>query len=237
MADTRSGAGAMLLEAVALEMTYPRGWRRRAGKPVLKGVNLSLGTGEVVGVVGESGSGKTTLGMLLAGILKPDRGAVRYAGTDLWACGCRRRRHLARNLQMVFQHPETTFDPCWSLARSLGEAFVLRGKSFTVNDLAARLEQVDLSPCLLNRRPHQLSGGELQRAAIARAMALDPTVLVLDEPTAMLDALTQAEIFALLKRIQDRSAVTYLLISHDPDLVARFCHRAFCLTGGRLAPA
>ncbi len=222
----------MLLEAVGIQKAYRRGWQRRPQAVVLAGVDLSLSRAETVGVVGPSGAGKTTLGMVLAGILRPDRGILRYKGTDLWACG--RRRHLAQDLQMVFQHPETTFDPRWTLARSLAEAYMLRKARPTAADLAGRLEQVDLAPALLHRQPHQLSGGELQRAAIARAMVLEPAVLVLDEPTAMLDALTQAEILALLKRVQARSRVSYVLISHDANLVARFCRRVYRLAGGRL---
>ena len=123
---TRCGVGAMLLEAVGIEKVYRHGWRRRPQAAVLAGVDLALCPSEAVGVVGPSGAGKTTLGMVLAGILKPDRGMLRYGQTDLWACGRRRRRHLAQDLQMVFQHPETTFDPRWTLARSLAEAYVLR---------------------------------------------------------------------------------------------------------------
>ena len=226
----------MLLEAAGIEKAYRRGWGRRPRAAVLAGVDLALCPSETVGVVGPSGAGKTTLGMVLAGIFRPDRGVLRYKGTDLWACGRHRRRHLARDLQMVFQHPETTFDPRWTLASSLAEAYALRGARATAADLAGRLEQVDLAPALLDRRPHQLSGGELQRAAIARAMVLEPAVLVLDEPTAMLDTLTQAEIFSLLRRFQSRSRVSFVLISHDTDLVARFCGRVYRLAGGRLAP-
>ncbi len=227
----------MLLEAAGIEMAYRRGWRRRPGHLVLSAVDLALETGESIGVTGISGSGKTTLGMVLTGILKPDRGRLVYQGIDLWAAGKQRRRHLAQDLQMVFQHPETTFDPLWTLERSLAEAFVLRNARPASDDLARCLRQVELAPALLGRRPHQLSGGELQRAAIARAMAFNPTVLVLDEPSAMLDALTQAEIFALLERMQRQRRVSYVLVSHDPVLLAHFCHRVFNLTGGHLAPA
>ena len=226
----------MRLEAIGIGKAYCRGWRRRPQAAVLSAVDLSLGPGETVGVVGPSGIGKTTLGMVLAGILKPDRGQLRYRGIDIWAADKRRRRHLLQDLQMVFQHPETTFDPRWTLERSLAEAFFIRKMRPTRAILTACLHQVDLAPALLDRRPHQLSGGELQRAAIARIMALEPTVVVLDEPTAMLDALTQAEIFALLGRFQDRCAVSYVLISHDPDLIRHFCQRAYRLCDGRLSP-
>jgi peptide/nickel transport system ATP-binding protein len=135
---------------------------------------------------------------------------------------------------MVFQHPETTFDPLWTIQKSLSEPYRLQGISPAVEMLEVALNRVGIMPSILKRRPCQLSGGELQRIAIARIMALSPGVVILDEPTGMLDALTQAGIMGLLKRIQAETGICYLLITHDSALAARFCDRVRRLEGGRL---
>lgn len=210
----------------------------RAGadlRQVLAGIDLMVKPGGIIGITGSSGAGKTTLGLILAGILRPDQGKVVLNGTDLWAADTAGRKQINRKLQMVFQHPESTFDPRWTMQQSLSEPFRLTGIRPDPLTLAGRLTEVGLDPSVLARRPHQLSGGELQRLAIARIMALNPAVVVLDEPTAMLDVLTQAGIMALLEGIRQRTGVAYVLISHDPDIVRRFCRRIFRLEKGRLS--
>jgi peptide/nickel transport system ATP-binding protein len=225
----------MRLEAHHISKAYQTGWMRRTPRPVLQDVDLSLDRGETVGVVGKSGAGKTTLGCILTGILRPDSGMLRYEGADFWTAEPAARKEMGRKLQMVLQHPESAFNPRWSMRESLAEPFRLRGAEPTPDVLAATLAEVGIAPTALQRRPHQMSGGELQRLAIARVMALKPAVVVLDEPTGMLDALTQAAIMNLLKRIQERSGVSYILISHDPVLVHRFSRHVYRLENGRLS--
>lgn len=225
----------MRVEADHISKTYGMGWMRRHYRPVLENVNLSLQQGQRVGIVGGSGAGKTTLGLILAGILKPDQGRLRLGDVDLWAAKPRTRRRLGQQLQMVFQHPENTFDPRWTLARSLAEPFILQGRRPAALDLSEMMGAVDLDASLLARRPAQLSGGELQRMAIARALCMQPRLLVLDEPTAMLDALTQARIFRLLEKIQKERDICMVLISHDPALVSMFCETLYRLKGSRLS--
>lgn len=203
--------------------------------PVLKDIHLRVNPGDVIGITGRSGAGKTTLGLILAGIAKPDQGRVVFDGTDLWATDGAERKRINRKLQMVFQHPESTFDPRWTMGQSLSESFRLTGTRPEPMVLAKQLTEVGLDSAVLDRRPHQLSGGELQRLAIARIMALNPAVVVLDEPTAMLDVLTQAGIMALLEGIRQRTGVAYVLISHDPELVRRFCRRTYRLEDGCLS--
>jgi peptide/nickel transport system ATP-binding protein len=224
----------MHVEADRISKAYGMGWMRRHLRPVLENINLSLRQGQRVGIVGRSGAGKTTLGLVLAGILKPDRGRLCLGDVDLWAASPRRRRRLGQQLQMVFQHPEGTFDPRWNLARSLAEPFILQGRRAASSDLEAMLGAVDLDTSLLTRRPAQLSGGELQRMAIARALCMQPKLLVIDEPTAMLDALTQARIIRLLENIQKERDLCMVLISHDPALVSMFCETLYRLKGSRL---
>lgn len=203
--------------------------------PVLKGIHLRVNPGDGIGITGRSGAGKTTLGLILAGITKPDQGRVVFDGTDLWAADWAERKRINRKLQMVFQHPESIFDPRWTMRQSLSEPFRLTGTRPEPMVLAKQLTEVGLDSSVLARRPHQLSGGELQRLAIARIMILNPAVVVLDEPTAMLDVLTQAGIMALLEGIRQRTGVAYVLISHDPDLVRRFCRRTYHLEDGCLS--
>jgi len=203
--------------------------------PVLKDIHLRVNPGDVIGITGRSGAGKTTLGFIMAGIARPDQGRVVFDGTDLWAADGAERKRINRKLQMVFQHPESTFDPRWTMGQSLSEPFRLTGTRPGPRALAGRLAEVGLDSSVLARQPHQLSGGELQRLAIARIMVLNPAVVVLDEPTAMLDVLTQAGIMALLEGIRQRTGVAYVLISHDPDLVRRFCRRTYRLEDGCLS--
>ena len=224
----------MPIEIMHVSKTYRTGWMRRRQRPVIEDVNLTLQQGQRVGIVGRSGAGKTTLGLILAGILKPDQGRLCLGNVDLWAAKPGIRRRMGQQLQMVLQHPESTFDPRWTLARSLAEPFILQGRRPASSDLSAMLGAVDLDTSLLDRRPAQLSGGELQRMAIARALCMQPKLLVLDEPTAMLDAMTQARIIRLLEKIQEEKCVSMVLISHDPALVDQFCQRYYHLKAGRL---
>jgi peptide/nickel transport system ATP-binding protein len=230
-----SGAGDMTLEIRDIGKSFRPAGLGRSPLRVLDNVHLSMGAGEVIGITGDSGAGKTTLGLILAGILRPDRGKVRVAGTDLWAVSKSARKKIGRILQMVFQHPESTFNPRWTMRQSLSEAFRFGRIPLNLSKLNHLVGSVELDASILDRRPSQLSGGELQRIAIARIMVLHPGFVVLDEPTAMLDVLTQARIMNLLARIRGETGVGYILISHDAALVGQFCHRVYRLEHGRLA--
>ncbi len=234
--DALSAAGAMLLETRHLRKGYRMGWRKKSHRRVLRDVHMTLQPGESIGVTGDSGAGKTTLGLILTGILPPDGGEIRFRGENLPALPAATRRHMYREIQIVFQHPESSFNPRWSMQRSLAEPFQLMGITPEREKLIAMTAEVALDSAILERRPHQLSGGELQRAAIARAMAMKPAVVVLDEPTGMLDSLTQARIMRLLDLIRKRTGTSFILISHDQALVASFCSRGYQLHDGQLVP-
>jgi len=137
-------------------------------------------------------------------------------------------------VQIVWQHPETAFNPRWKLRRSLKEPLHIQGLAMEKGFLEEQVARVGLSPDVLNRRPRQLSGGELQRLALARALISNPEVIVLDEPTSMLDALTQARIICMLRDIQRKTGVAYVFISHDNDLVRVFSSCAYGLHDGKL---
>lgn len=224
----------MLLKTDNLSKTFRTGWSKKRKVFALKKANICLRQGEITAVTGESGSGKTTLGLILAGLLKPDTGKVFFKGNDITNLPPEERMTFRRQMQMVFQHPETSFNPRWKLQRSLTEPFYLHRIPFSKAIISEQLARVGLDDNILNRYPSQLSGGELQRAAIARVMCLKPAVVILDEPTGMLDVITQARIIRLLEKIQKQEGVSYIFISHDLDLVRFFCKRIYNLNKGQL---
>ncbi len=226
----------MILKAHNLHKRFQTGNRKRRSLVVLNGVEISLNQGETLGIVGPSGAGKTTLALILCGLVQPDQGDVRLKGMPVRPRSKRAAKEIRRRIQIVWQHPETAFNPRWKLRRSLLEPYRIHGISVVPEQLENWLRQVDLDTEVLNRRPRQLSGGELQRLAIARAMGLDPDVVMLDEPTSMLDAITQAQVIRLLQNIQRRTGVAYLFISHSPDLVRHFSTRRMHLENGKLTP-
>ncbi|MDH7578792.1 MAG: dipeptide/oligopeptide/nickel ABC transporter ATP-binding protein [Bacillota bacterium] len=224
----------MLVETSALSKTYKIGWFKKRFNEAIKEAEIFINEGETVGVIGESGSGKTTLGHLLTGLLKPDGGRIFFNGKDVTKLTPPEKKDFRRQAQIIFQHPEAAFNPKWKLIRSLVEPYRLHGIPFTEKILLERLEAVGLYAEHLGRYPSQLSGGELQRAAIARVMVLEPKFIVLDEPTSMLDAITQAQIIRLLEAIQRETGVAYLFISHDLELAQLFCRRIYRLVDGKL---
>ncbi|NPV28107.1 MAG: ABC transporter ATP-binding protein [Firmicutes bacterium] len=224
----------MLVKAVALSKTYKIGWLKKRSIKVIKEAEIFIDEGETVGLVGESGSGKTTLGLLLTGLLKPDEGQIFFNGKEITRLTPSENKDFRRQAQIIFQHPEAAFNPKWRLIRSLAEPYRLHGIPFTEKVLLKQLEAVGLYAEHLGRYPSQLSGGELQRATIARVMVLEPKFLVLDEPTSMLDVITQAQIIRLLQAIQKEKGVAYLFISHDLELARLFCRRIYRLVDGKL---
>ena len=224
----------MLLRVKNLHKRFGTGRRRKHETPVLKGIGLSLNRGETVGIVGGSGAGKTTLALILCGLLPWDHGEIWLKGAPLDPRSRESAARVHRSVQIVWQQPETAFNPRWKLGRSLKEPLLVQGVRPSPRLLEAKLDQVDLKPEVLDRRPRQLSGGELQRLALARALISGPDLVILDEPTSMLDALTQARVIHLLQDIQRKTNVAYLFISHDMDLVRIFSYRAHLLSNGKL---
>ncbi|MBL9074696.1 ABC transporter ATP-binding protein [Tabrizicola sp.] len=188
-------------------------------------VTLDIGKGEVVGVVGESGCGKSTLARLVLRLIEPTSGRVSFDGTDLSSLSPAALRRMRRRMAMVFQDPYSSLDPRFTLARVLEEPFRVQGEALALDRLDEMLAAVGLPAAMAESHPHQLSGGQRQRVGIARALALRPDFVVLDEPTASLDVSIQAQIIALLADLRDQLGLTYLFISHDLGLVRYFCDR------------
>lgn len=214
------------MENLTKVFTRPNG---AFGKPrhmtAVRDVSLSVSQGEVVGIVGESGCGKSTLARLILRLLEPTSGQVFHAGTDITHLSHHALQRARKNMAMVFQDPYSSLDPRYTVADCLAEPFVVQGVEVPKGRIEALLDQVGLSRAMAQSYPHQLSGGQRQRVGIARALALSPDLLILDEPTASLDVSIQAQIISLLQHLQSEMALTYIFISHDLGLVRYFCNR------------
>ncbi|MDA3787505.1 MAG: ABC transporter ATP-binding protein [Desulfobacula sp.] len=201
-------------------------------------ISFDIFKGESLGVVGESGCGKSTLARLILNLITPTRGSVEFNGQDVNRIGKRQLRHLRRKMQMVFQDPHSSLDPRNSIYRSLEEVFKIQKVSLSqtqINDrILELLGMVGLKPEHCRSYPHQLSGGQKQRAVIARALAMVPEFIILDEPTAALDVSVQAQIILLLQQLGDQFNMTYLFISHDLALVDYFCQRIIVMYLGKI---
>lgn len=204
-----------------------RGSKERLIRAV-DGVDITVDRGESVGLVGESGSGKSTVARLVLRLLEPTGGRIEFEGRDITRLGPRDLLPIRRRMQAVFQDPYASLNAKFTIREVLTEPYEVHGiRGFARSDagLDSLLRSVGLDGSLLNRRTHALSGGQLQRVAIARALALEPDVIVADEATSALDVSVQAQIVNLLLEIQRSRNVSYLLISHDLDLVGHLTDR------------
>lgn len=200
-------------------------------------VSLSLAPGETLGLVGESGSGKSTVGRLVAQLLLPDTGTVVLGGQDLGALPAKERRRALRDIQVVFQDPFASLDPSWIVGNIVTEGLRAHGL-VTRSDREQRavelLELVGLRADHVRRYSYEFSGGQRQRIAIARALAVEPRVLVCDEAVSALDVSTQAAILVTLEELQDRLGLSYLFISHDLGVVRHVSDRIAVMYLGRI---
>lgn len=215
-------------------------FRKTRSMHAVNGVSFDLPKGRVIGVVGESGCGKSTLARLILRLIEPSSGTLQFDGADLLAKSASQMRALRSDMQMVFQDPYSAIDPRYSIARAVAEPFDIQGRTpvgSMVDEVAGLLTMVGLSPGLATSFPHQISGGQKQRVGIARALALRPSLLVLDEPTASLDVSVQAQIISLLQKLRDDLNLTYLFISHDLSLVKYFCDEILVMYLGRVVEA
>ena len=227
-------SGEVILEARGLSLAY----RRPDGgvTQALDDVSVEIRAGRTLGIVGESGSGKSTLARVLMGAERADAGEVLLDGRPWSALPERERRPLRGSIQLIDQDSYASFDPRYTVARIIGEAVALAGDDRGARDARTRelLEQVGLSPALLGRRARQLSGGQRQRVAIARAIARRPRILVCDEPVSALDASIQAQVLALLERLQRDLGLTLVFISHDLAVIRQMSDEIAVMWEGRV---
>ncbi len=230
----------VLLESTDVRVWFPvrRGWLRRTVGYVkaVDGVSLAVREGETVGIVGESGSGKTTLGLALLR-LERSRGEIRFDGRAVQGLRWAEMRPLRSALQIVFQDPFASLSPRLTVGRIVGEGLAIHGVTDAAERerrVASMLEEVGLDPECRHRYPHEFSGGQRQRIAIARAVVLQPRLVVLDEPTSALDVSVQAQIVELLRELQRRHRLAYLFISHDLRVVRAMSHQVIVMRAGRV---
>jgi microcin C transport system ATP-binding protein len=244
------GAGAQpVLEAAGLRVSYPvsrpgiAGWFRKGEFVAVENADFRIAPGETLGVVGESGSGKSTLALAALGLLKC-RGALKVDGKG-WAVDRASDLALRRVMQVVFQDPFSSLSPRMTVEQIVGEGLRVHapelGTAQRRTRALAALADVGLSevqfPSLLDRYPHEFSGGQRQRLAIARALIVDPQLLVLDEPTSALDVTIQKQVLGLLQRLQRERGLSYLLITHDVEVIRAMAHQVIVMKDGAILEA
>jgi oligopeptide/dipeptide ABC transporter ATP-binding protein len=244
-ADTGPGGPLLVVDDLRVYFPITSGvMRRRTGwVKAVDGVSFEIGQGETLGLVGESGSGKTTIGRTIVRITQPISGGIRLAGDDLLALTGETLRRRRRKFQMVFQDPYSSLDPRQTVGEILAEPLrvhdLASGKARTAR-VTELLDLVGLDPAFVTRYPHEFSGGQRQRIGIARALAVEPDLIVCDEPISALDVSIQAQVINLLERLQNTLGLTYLFIAHDLAVVRHIADRVAVMYLGKiveLAPA
>ena len=235
-----AAAGQELLRLENLSVSFPgRGFGAESSRRLraVDDVTLEIAPGEVLGLVGESGSGKTTLAKALLRLYRPSGGRILFRGADLAGLSERALKPYRRDLQMVFQDPLSSFNPRQTVFESLVTPLSLHkvcARAELGDRVAQILTQVGLSPAFRDRFPHELSGGQLQRVAIGRALTLSPSLLVADEAVSKLDVSVRAQILNLLKDIRERHGISILFITHDLHVARYLCDRIGVMYFGKL---
>ena len=223
-----------LLEAEHLTKVFAQ--RGKEPFKAVDDVSFSLQAGETLGIVGESGSGKSTLAKMITRLTDITDGTLKFQGKDITKLKQSQLRDVYGNIQMVFQNPAGSFDPRRTLGDGIGES--LRNRGMKKTDIAIRvkelLEQCGLDGELAKRYPHEVSGGQCQRAAIARALAVEPKVLICDEATSSLDVTIQKQIMELLEELKDTHGLSFIFICHNLALVQSFCDKVLVLYDGKV---
>ena len=229
-----------LLTVSELKTYFPLGGRwigERGWVRAVDGVNLTVGRGEALALVGESGSGKSTLGRSILTLVPPTSGTIHFDGTDVLAVRGKELRELRRRMQIVFQDPYSALSPRMQIKSIVAEPLRLHGlvNGRDIEETVARLlGEVGLEPYFMHRYPHEMSGGQRQRIAIARALSLQPELLIADEPVSALDVSVQAQILSILVELQKKRGIAMLFISHDLSVVEQIADRTAVMYLGKI---
>jgi ABC-type glutathione transport system ATPase component len=226
-----------MLELAHITKYYTRGFLQKEKTLALDDVSLSIRKGETLGLVGESGSGKTTLGRIALRLIEPSEGTVRFDGVDLTRLSRGALRRYRARMQIIFQDPDTSLNPCMTIHDCMAEPlriWRLAGPREIADRIPELLELVGLPQDLASRHPFEISGGQKQRVALARVLALDPAFIVADEPTSALDLSVQAQVLSLLQEIQRKRNLTVLFISHDLQVIERMSDTVAVLHKGKI---
>ncbi len=231
-----------ILEVRNLKKHYPvrKGFFSKASKvvPAVDGVNFSLNPSLTLGLVGESGCGKSTLARAILRLIEPDSGSIFFKGEDITNFSYRKMRGIRRNMQLIFQDPFNSLDPRFTIFGIISEGLVNFYKNESKSKIKQRvvkaLEDVGLSKGFLSRYPHEFSGGQRQRISIARALVLEPELLILDEPVSSLDVSIQAQIINLLVDLQQKRGLSYIFIAHDLSVVRHFSDQVCVMEQGKI---
>ena len=222
-----------ILEVTNLKKTF---YKNKTPFTAVNEISFTLNRGECLGLVGESGCGKSTTAKMITRLLEPDSGSIRLDGEEILGQKGKKKKELYTKMQMIFQIPQDSFDPRCTLGDGIMES--MRNHGMKRKDARKRmyelLELAELDKSFASRYPHEVSGGQCQRAAIARALAVDPRILICDEATSALDVTIQAQIMDLLSRLQRDRGLSILLICHDLALVQQFCDRVLVMAEGRI---
>ena len=248
LAEVAPSAGEPVLSARGLRVTYPvplpglSGWWKKGEFVAVQGADLAIAPGQTLGVIGESGSGKSTLALAALGLL-PFQGSLRVAGTD-WAEAQRngQAKSLRQRIQVVFQDPFSSLSPRMTVEQIVGEGLQVHQPQCSAAERRERVvkaladvglvDEPDQGNAWLQRYPHEFSGGQRQRLAIARALIVNPELLVLDEPTSALDVTVQKQVLALLQRLQRERGLSFLFITHDVDVIRAMAHEVLVMKDG-----
>ena len=236
----------LAMQATNLRVIYPthipgfKGWFKKGEFVAVKGASFDISPGQTLGVIGESGSGKSTLALAALGLL-PFSGDLKVSAQN-WGQGKQQDKALRRHVQVVFQDPFSSLSPRMTVGELVGEGLLVHATELTAEQRQAKvlaaLAEVGLSETqfagLLNRYPHEFSGGQRQRLAIARALIVEPQLLVLDEPTSALDVTIQKQVLQLLQRLQRELGLSYLLITHDVDVIRAMAHHVLVMRDGEI---